>query len=243
MVVVVLPFLLVFLLAFRLFLIEKLFPHIPLLLVIFAFASLLFALFLRHYLSFLTLYLSSRDSFSQVLLDSFLYSATVEEVSKILFFFISCKVLRLVPNVLSPHVASMALHSTQKSCQAEGRVNDAKKIDEESRKKLAVLAVFFATSFAAFENVGYSLYEPEVLLLRFCTATLLHILIAPFYLGIFKSQLHVIAVSSIIHGTYNFLITLGSVGFLLSLCLLLALLFKHIYDRLKASKDLKNRLI
>jgi len=213
--IVVLPFFLVFFFAFYLFFSEKLPPYIPLFLVLSSFISVLSALIIQHYLTFFVLHLLGKENhFYYTIFNSFVYSATIEEISKIFFFFLSCNLLRLT----SRFKVKLQIEKTQQ-------------VNILSEKTISVLAMFFASSFAAFETVGYSIHEPKLLFLRLLTATLLHIFISPIYVGIFKKKvLSSIALSIAIHGTYNFLVDASNITIPLSFCLLILLLLKTIHN-------------
>ncbi len=218
MLIVFLPFLVVIILAFYVFLVERLVPYIPLFIVVCSFVSVLLALVIQHYLSSTSSYFLPNNHLCYTLFISFIYSASVEELSKMFLFFISCK----------------SLHLTEKFGDISTSNNGQLKVNNSSPKILSILAILFASSFAAFENVGYSVYNPELLLFRLFSATLLHIFIAPIYIGLFKKKvMSSIILSIAIHGSYNFLINASKATFSFSFLLLIALQLKNIHTLFK----------
>ena len=206
MLVLFFPFLVVFTLAFYLFLVESIPSYVPFLLIVASFIAVLFALLVQHCISSVALHIASNDTFAQMIFNSFLYSATIEEISKIFFFFTTYKLLHL-------------------------RQQAKEKTNSTSIRTISRLAMLFASSFAAFETVSYSIYEPQLLFIRLFSASLLHILVAPIYVGIFKKQMLLSIFASIsIHGIYNLLVEASSVTFPFSFLVLIPLLLKASYD-------------
>jgi len=220
--VVVLPFVIVFFISFYLFLTGKLQVYIPLFFVLSSFASVLFALIFQHYLSSIVLHLETKNHFHYILFNAFIYSASIEEISKMFFFFLTCNFLHL---------------GVQSNMQFKNAVNKTN-LQQIQSKIIPGVAMLFASSFAAFETVGYAIYEPSLLFFRLFSATLLHIFIAPIYAGMFKKKvLSSMALSIAIHGTYNFLIDASNITFPFSYAVLIILFLKNMYGFKKIQKS------
>lgn len=180
-----------------------------------AFVSMFVASTIQVYLSSLNSYFAMKNFFTSIAFNSYIYSASVEELAKISFFMFSCKFI--------PAISQYKNDINNRDIQNNRETN--------TNKEISLLAMIFATSFATFENIAYSVYAPTLVLLRLVTSTLLHIFIAPIYIGIFKKKIISSMVLPIfIHGTYNFLINASSITFLFSICIVLSLLFKNLYS-------------
>lgn len=82
-----------------------------------------------------------------------------------------------------------------------------------------LLGVFFGFVFSGFENISYSLRYSNVQFLRLVTATLLHGTLGCFYASMISTETKqkaafVFLAAVVLHGLYNFFISLGG-GFIL----------------------------
>lgn len=82
-----------------------------------------------------------------------------------------------------------------------------------------LLGVFFGFVFGGFENISYSLRYPNVQFLRLVTAAVLHGILGSFYASmtyakVKKKAVLIFIAALVLHGLYNFFISLGG-GFII----------------------------
>ncbi|MGP1438084.1 MAG: PrsW family glutamic-type intramembrane protease [Treponema sp.] len=176
---------------------------------IFSFLAIIISSFLQLFLSHLFSQFLKQESFLTLLFNSFIYSGAIEEITKFLFFY--CVLIFFVPS----HIKERALMQIY---------------DKKSRKKLLILVMFFASCFAGFENIAYIVLNIKLLPIRLITATIFHILIAPYYLKAISKEksicLSFLMRPILLHGTYNIFMMIGGVFFSLSFVIIFFLLIK-----------------
>ncbi len=174
---------------------------------LFSFLAILVSSILQLLIFFLFSPLLGQREILNLFFDSFIYSATIEEMIK--FFLFYYFLLRV------KYSSSLTISN-----------------EEKNKNQILILVMFFASCFAGFENISYMLFEIRLLPIRLVTASLLHILVSPYYLkAIIKTKnIHtsVLIIPIILHGTYNLLVTLGGVFFLLSFVIIFFLLIQNI---------------
>jgi len=108
---------------------------------------------------------------------------------------------------------------------------------EEPRNELVILAMFFTSCFASFENIAYTIFNIKVLPVRLITASLFHIFIAPYYLKAISKTKNInfsfLALPIILHGAYNMFITMGGFFLAFSFIIILFLLIQTLSKLLR----------
>ncbi len=190
---ILLPFVFSFIFAFVIFYTKAFGLGVLLFLCLFSLVSVLLSSFLQVF----TCPISKTQS---LFFSSYLHSALIEECIKCTIFYFS--LLIFVP-------------------EARNRKDVYKynsNVFEKSLFELFMFAMFFASSFSAFENISYFLLETKTLPIRIFTSSFLHILIAPYYLLVLSKHkkyniLLFLIVPILLHGTYNLFMKLGNVFF------------------------------
>ena len=187
---------------------------------LFSFLSVVTSSSLQLLLSFLFPSLLRQTELLTILFDSFVYSGVVEEVTK--FFSFYCFLVFCMPLNVKCLADTISLS------------------DEKYRKQLLMLAMFFASCFAGFENIAYMVFNINTLTIRLISATLFHIFVAPYYLRAFSNtkdiNLSFIIIPVLLHGMYNMFIILGGAFFLFSF-IIIFFLFVHTYQTTSFHSD------
>ena len=149
--------------------------------------SLLPVIVLQHLVhSFLDAGISGQPEAVQLLFNSFITAGLIEEAVKAAFFCLTAAVL------------------LKKKLPAGQSI---------------ILAVFFGLAFSGFENISYSLRYSNIQSLRLVTAAVLHGTLGCFYASMAytktkRKAAFVFLAAVVLHGLYNFFISLGG-GFIL----------------------------
>lgn len=137
---------------------------------------------------------------------------------------------------------TVALLSKKRSYPTQEKNDRAKTLDRlEGRNRQArylsfyhriILAVFFGFIFSGFENISYSLRYPTVQFLRVFTAAVLHGILGCFYASMtyvkaMRKATLIFITAVILHGLYNFFISLGG-GFILPATAVLGIAYLYV---------------
>lgn len=151
---------------------------------------------------------------------AYVYSSLIEESSKIFIFYLFAKCL------LNRFLLTKRNNNTR-----ENYIKDCSVVSKNNARGSVLLIMFFAASFAGFENIAYIAIEPNIWSYRLFNASMLHILLSPIYVGIFndriRSFVYSIVIATILHGSYNFVAC--NVGALYSYIIIGLLLIKNIF--------------
>ncbi len=223
--VAILPFFFALIFAFVIFLRLVVPLYFPLVFAISAFASVLASSFVQQFLSSLR-FSAWLEGLSFAFFQSFIYSALIEELFKIVFLYVT---FWGIASISKNGVNTLGIK----------RLSD--KNGEISLEPILFFSMFFCATFAGFENVAYFVYEPNIVLGRLFGPSLLHILLSFFYIGLFAKSRWMffcaIALPIFFHGSYNFFLLLGKS--LLSTLFLVLLIFLGISRVLKEKRGLK----
>lgn|GEM_PF-1216267 len=213
--VVFAPFIFSFVVAFVIFYRSRFSFSALLVLSLFSLLSLLFASFAQALLS--SLIDLQNASFASIF-RAYIYSSFIEECFKILVFYFFSKYL-------------LNRFLLFKKDDERGEVIKDCNAVSENTKDSVFLIMFFASSFAGFENIAYIAIEPNIWSYRLFSANLLHILLSPIYARILNNRVSSffssIMLATILHGSYNFIAS--DVGFLYSYIIIALLLIKNIF--------------
>lgn len=170
------------------------------------FISSIFQLVISFFLSH---FLTQQDVLS-ILFASFIYSGAIEEIIKFIFFYYLLVFFK--PSnieVISPIMLSS---------------------NKKMKMQLIILAIFFASCFASFENIAYIVLDIKLLPIRLITASLFHISIAPYYLKAISKTKNIyfsfLSIPILLHGIYNMFVMIGGIFSIFSFILIFFLLVK-----------------
>ena len=155
-------------------------------------ASLLPMLALQHSVhTFLGVGITKQSEAVRLLFNSFITAALIEEGVKAALFGLTVAIVLKKRFALTQHIPSQC----------------------------AMLGVFFGFAFSGFENISYSLRYSNMQFFRLVTAALLHGTLGCFYASMISTETKrkaafVFLAAVVLHGLYNFFISLGG-GFIL----------------------------
>lgn len=122
----------------------------------------------------------------------------------------------------------------RKNCKEETNI-----ILKQNAKECVLLIMFFASSFAGFENIAYIAIDPNIWPYRLFSASLLHILLSPIYVGVLRnttlSFFSSVMIAIILHGSYNFIAS--NMGLLYAYAIIALLLIKNIFYFSQSNKN------
>ena len=176
---------------------------------LFSFFAILASSILQLLISFCFSQFLKEEKLTTVLFTSFVYSGAIEEIIK--FFFFHCTLAFFIPTYVEM-ATPITHHPSQKL-----------------RKQLFILAMFFASCFAGFENISYIVLNIKLLPIRLITANLFHIFIASYYIDTKctkKSYFSFLIVPILLHGSYNMLIMTESILSIFAFIIILFLLLR-----------------
>ena len=215
------PFVFAFVIAFFLFYKYATPLYIPFVVSIFSFCSVFVSSLLQVLFSFLQINIRNYSFFLGTLFNSYIYSSTIEESIKVLFFYF---VLRLF----------------YQNFKGKENIKSAS-LKTGNAKMILLVAMFFAACFAAFENISYIAKDINTLATRMCTSTLLHIFIAQYYLYLksnwYKKIFLSVCVPIFVHGSYNLFIALNGKFVILSFVILIFIIIQGIHTMIGKLKE------
>ena len=174
-----------------------------------AFASIVSVALLQYAVhAFIDPGLRVQPVYMQIVVNSMITAALIEEGCKAAVFALFMR--RYLP-ADSPSYGCVVK-------RAEGQGSMVRKTElnkmQRSTRSMLLLAVCFGFVFSGFENLSYFIRFPNLWLLRFCTAAVLHGTLAVFYVRILQAptKRHVFAAlitAVALHGLYNIFVALG----------------------------------
>ena len=196
---IVLPFLFSLAFVFIIFLRSASSLYVPFVLALCALVAVFASSFSQVCISSTT-WMKTLEMAPSIFFNSFIYSAFVEEFFKMLCFYL---IFSIIPS-LSKYKDSL--------CKANSSIKDKEYIINAT-----LFAMFFCATFAGFENVAYFSNEANIASKRLFSASLLHILLSPFYVGLLSKRCFNLFFSFVLsvslHGCYNFFILQNMMSF------------------------------
>ena len=188
-----LPFIFVVVFAFLIIYRRDFLIHTLIFTSIFSFFAIFISSILQLSISLLFSHFLKQKGTLSLIFNSFIYSGAIEEITKSLFFY-----------YILVFFEPANIEKTKPIIQSYSK---------ETRQQLLILAMFFASCFAGFENISYMVFNIKLLPIRLITASLFHILVAPYYLKAISRQnsirLIFIIIPILLHGIYNMLAMIG----------------------------------
>ncbi len=184
---------------------------------IFSLTALGLAIFLQWLLTRLFQINSIATSPSIIFFDSFISTGLIEESCKIFFFYLLARLIYAKAGI--------------------------KKIEEAQTlnpKQLLFLAIFFGLIFASFENIAYFIQDINSIKLRIISACLFHSTIVVYYRKFIlkKHKFFYFLSAVLLHGLYNFFLSLN-IYFSIFSALILVFLLAKIFNLTKFSFNCK----